>query len=244
MDKDAWQKRGTGHRERLRERFLAYGIESFTDAEVLELLLTMGTPRKDCKVAARAALDHFESLARVLEASIEDLGRIEGLGQKNIIALKFIHAVARRFLAERIKQKNYLRSSRDVISYLRHFMADMKREVFLAIYLDAEHGILDTQILSEGSLTTNTVYPRELIKAALDRYAAAIVVAHNHPSGNLTPSPEDRRLTRHLFIACAMMDIRLLDHLIVGAGPDPFSFADQGIMTEIRAECEKIIMAR
>lgn len=241
MDKIDWQKKGEGHRQRLRDKFFERGLEAFTDAEVLELLLTLGTPRKDCKDLARTVLDRFGTLSEALEAAPAELQQIKGLGPKNGFALHFIQAVARRYLKQRLEKKDYLRSSREVGDYLIHAMRDLKREVFMVIFLDTSYGIIDTQIIAEGTLAANTIYPRELIKLALENHAAAVVIAHNHPSGSLAPSEADRHLTRNLFTACAFVNIQLLDHLIVGADNTPYSFADHGLMDEIRRECGPLI---
>lgn len=239
MDKVDWQNKGAGHRQRLRDKFLANGLHAFADAEVIEMLLALGTPRKDCKETARAALEHFGSLAAVLDASPAALQQVDGIGAKNCFAVGFVQAVARRYLKQRLAGKEYLHSSREVADFLIHSMRDLKREVFTAIFLDASHGIIDSQIIAEGTIASNTIYPRELIKLALDRNAAALVVAHNHPSGNLSPSEADINLTRQLFHACALMHIQLLDHLIIGGGDRPYSFADHGMMLQIREECRQ-----
>lgn len=231
-------KRNAGHRQRLRDKFHSRGIESLTDSEVLELLLTLGTPRRDCKESARAALQKFGSLPEVLEAPPMELQGIKGIGELNSFALTFIQAVSRRFLKERLPGKKYLRSSREVADYLVHSMRDLKKEVFTVIFLDASHSIIATETIAEGTLTTNTIYPRELVKLALEHHAAALVIAHNHPSGSLAPSGDDIRLTRHLFAACHLVNINLLDHLIVGCAEDPYSFADHSLMSEIRREVQ------
>jgi DNA repair protein RadC len=236
MDQSDWQKKGEGHRQRLRAKFLERGLDALRDDEVLELLLTLGTPRKDCKDTARLLLKEFGSLPAVLEASRSELLQVHGVGPNNSFALHFVHGVARRYVGQRLKGKDYLRSSREVADYLVHRLRDLDREVFAAIFLDAEHGIIEAEILAEGTINTNTIYPRELIKRALAHNAAALVVAHNHPSGNLRPSPEDRRLTGLLHEACSLMQLRLLDHFIVGGGEQPFSFADHGLMEEIRRQ--------
>ncbi|MBU4261621.1 MAG: DNA repair protein RadC [Proteobacteria bacterium] len=237
MDNSREQDKGKGHRQRLRDKFAIRGIDALNDDEVLELLLTMGTPRRDCKDCARLLLKRFGSLAAVLEATPFELQTISGIGAQNGFAIHFIQSVARRYLNQRLRSKNYLRSSREVGDYLIHAMRDLKKEVFQAIFLDASFAIIDTKILFEGTLSVNTVYPREFIKTILANHAAAVVIAHNHPSGSLTPSAADRKLTRNLFLACAMIDVQLLDHLIVGAGESPFSFADHGLMDEIKQEC-------
>lgn len=235
------EHKGSGHRQRLREKFLTRGIDAFTDEEVLELLLIMGTPRMDCKQQARAALAEFGNLATVLEAQPNELKKIKGIGANNTFAIHFLHGVARRYLQQRLREKNYLRSSVEVAKYLTHAMRDLKREVFMVIFLDAEHAIIDSRIISEGTITSNTIYPREVVKEALYFNAAALVVAHNHPSGNLTPSAADRRLTRNLYLTCTLMNINLLDHLIVAGSASPYSFADHGLMAEIRDECTSLL---
>jgi DNA repair protein RadC len=238
MDKEGWQKKGEGHRQRLRDRFLDRGLEGFSDDEVLELLLTFGTPRSDCKEAARLALAEFGSFAAVFEASIPALQVIPGIGPKNSFAIHFVQAVARRYLKERLQGKRYLHSSTEVRDYLLHSMRSLKKEVFTVIYLDSSHAIIDSEIVAEGTINVNTVYPRELISRALEQNAAALIVAHNHPSGSLDPSPQDRHLTRTLCLLCSLMQIQLLDHLIIGEGS--FSFADQGLMTDIQQECREL----
>lgn len=241
MDKNEWQSKGAGHRQRLRDKFLEHGISSFTDAEIIELLLTFGTPRSDCKEAARMALDELGSLPAVLDAPARRLAKIKGVGDKNVFALHFIQGVARRYLKQRLAGKKYITSSADVADYLVHLLRSLKREAFVVVYLDASHGIIDTEVLSEGTVTVNTVYPREVVIAALKRNAAAIVIAHNHPSGSLKPSPQDHQLTRTLHIICSFMHIRLLDHLIIGDGEQPFSFADHGIMSRLQDDCRTIV---
>ena len=241
MEKKEWQKRGTGHRKRLKDKFQLQGIEAFTDSEVLELLLILGTPRKDCKETARALLKQFGSLPGVLEASSGDLQQTKGVGPNNSFAIHFLHAVARRYLKHRLQEKQYLHSSRQVTEYLIHSMRDLQHEAFTAIFLDSSHAIIDTRVVSRGTVSSNTIYPRELVKQALEHNAAAMVVAHNHPSGKLEPSTQDHHLTRTLYLACSFMNIRLLDHLIIGQAETTYSFADHGIMARIGEECSRML---
>jgi len=241
VEKKDWQKKGAGHRQRLKEKFQQRGIEAFTDSEVLELLLILGTPRRDCKEQARALLKHFGSLPKVLEASSGELQKIKGVGPSNSFAIHFLHAVARRYLQHRLQEKQYLHSSRQVAEYLIHAMRDLQYEAFTVIFLDSSHAIIDTSIVARGTVSSNTVYPRELMKQALEHNAAAMVVAHNHPSGNLEPSPQDHQLTRTLYLACSFMNIRLLDHLIIGQAEKIYSFADHGIMARIGKECSRML---
>ncbi len=241
MKKEDWQNKGAGHRQRLKDKFQQRGIEAFSDAEVLELLLILGTPRKDCKQQARALLDRFGSLPNVLDASGSELQKVKGIGPNNSFAVHFIHGVARRYLKHRLQEKQYLHSSQQVADYLIHSMRDLQHEVMTVIFLDSSHAIIDTQIVSHGTVAANTVYPRELVKLALEINASAMVLAHNHPSGNLEPSSKDYQLTRTLYLACSFMNIRLLDHLIIGQSDRTYSFADQGLMVSIGEECNRIL---
>ncbi len=241
MDKKEWQEKGAGHRQRLRDRFLERGLAGFSDSEILELLLSFGTPRADCKGPAREALKHFGSLAAVLEEPVPGLQKIKGIGPKNGFAIHFIQAVARRYLKDRLQGKRYLHSSTEVRDYLLHALRGLKKEVLTIIYLDSSHAIIDTETVAEGTINVNTVYPRELIKKALQHNAAAMIIAHNHPSGSLSPSSQDIQLTRTLSLLGSMMQIQLLDHIIIGDGS--FSFADNGLMTEISAQCRETMEA-
>lgn len=239
MDKEQWQKKGAGHRGRLRDRFLEHGLNGFSDAEVLELLLSFGTPRRDCKEAARSLLKEFGSLAAVLDASHASLQKVDGVGPKNGFAIHFVQGVARRYLKQRLLGKTYLHSSKQVKEYLVHSMRGLKKEVFTTIFLDASHAILESEVIAEGTINVNTVYPRELVARALEVNAAALIVAHNHPSGSLTPSPQDLQLTQNLAMICSLMQIQLLDHIIIGDGS--FSFADHGLMAEVKDKVRKIV---
>jgi DNA repair protein RadC len=227
MSKEDWQRRVTGHRERLRHKFLTYGLEKLTDEEIVELLLTLGTPRRDCKRIARDALHRFAGLAGVLEASLDKLQQVPGIGPKNALGLKLVHEVARRFLKARLKGREFISSSREVYDYLLHSLRDLKKEVFEVIYLNGRNEVIQVETLFEGSLTSSAVYPREVIKNALDHHAVAMVFAHNHPSGDPAPSTQDFAITRDLFLAGKIMGIQVLDHLIIGRNRY-YSFADQG----------------
>ncbi len=241
MNKKQWQEKGKGHRQRLRDRFLDQGIDAFSDAELIELLLSFGTPRSDCKEAAKQALEEFGSLPAVLDAPPHKLQKIEGLGPKNIFALHFIQGAARRYLKQRLTGKTYINSSKEVADYLIYTMRGLQREVLSVVFLDASYAVITSEIVAEGTITVNTIYPRELIKKALDFNASAIVIAHNHPSGKLQPSTQDKDLTKSLYLICSFMHIKLLDHLIIGDGDAVFSFADHGLMKDIKLQCSKIL---
>ena len=227
MKKDDWQKQVAGHRERLREKFLNHGLRKLTDEEIVELLLTLATPRRDCKKVAREVLRRFEGLAGVLEAPMAQLQQVAGIGPKNALGLRLVHEVARKFLQERLKGREFISSSKEVYEYLLHSLRDLKREVFKVIFLNGRNEVIQVETLFEGSITSSAVYPREVIKSALEHHAAALVFAHNHPSGDPTPSTQDFAITRDLFLAGKIMSIQVLDHLIIGRNRY-YSFADQG----------------
>ena len=218
-----------GHRQRLRHKFLKSGLDGFHDYEIIELLLTLGTPRKDCKSVAREALKKFGTLKSVLEADPSKLKEIKGIGDNNVFGLKITQAVSRRFLADRIMDQDFMRSSEEVIEYLKHNLRDKTREIFMVIYLNGRNQILQMEELFEGTLTTSAVYPREVVKRALDHAAAALVFVHNHPSGNPNPSQDDLTITKKLKEAAQAIDVSVHDHLII-AGNDVYSFADHGLI--------------
>ena len=227
--------KGAGHRGRLRDRFLASGLDGFHDYEVIELLLTLGTPRKDCKTVAKALMRRFKTLAGVLDAPPADLRRVPGVGPINLFGLKLVPAVSRRYLKQQLEGKQPLSNSRALFDYLDHTIRDKKRECFIAVYLDAKNRVIADEILFAGTVTASAVYPREVVKAALAHSAAAIIFAHNHPSGDPAPSPDDMAITRKLIQACALVGVTVHEHLIIGA-EGYFSFADQGHIARMTAD--------
>ncbi|MAG21207.1 MAG: DNA repair protein RadC [Candidatus Marinimicrobia bacterium] len=218
-----------GHRRRLREKFLKSGLDAFHDYEIIELLLTLGQPMKDCKPMAKAAVRKFGSVRGVLEASSRELTEVKGLGPNNIFGLRLARDIARRYLAERIEGKDFLQSSQEVIDYLKVNLRDRSREVFMVIYLNGRNQIMSMEEVFDGTLTTSAVYPREVVKQALDNDAAALIVVHNHPSGSPQPSKDDLEITRKLKDAAATIDVSVHDHIII-AGEETYSFADHGLI--------------
>lgn len=227
--------KGTGHRQRLREKFLAAGLNAFHDYEVIELLLTIGTPVKDCKDTAKSALREFRSLQGVLEASTEELCRIPGIGPRNVFGLKLIKAVSDRYLEKKLVDRPLISNSRDLLAYLNHTIRDKAREVFLGIFLDAKNRVLAVETLSSGTLTQSSVYPREVVRRALANQAAAMIFCHNHPSGEPEPSAEDTALTRRLWYACRLMGITVHEHIII-AEKGHYSFADNGFIARLNRD--------
>lgn len=229
MDKEDWQAKGKGHRQRLRNKFLEGGLERFSDQDVVEFLLTLGTPRGDLKSQARESLKQFGSLSGVLSAPIEKLTEVKGIGPKNALYLKLVHQVANRYLKDRMAKRTFLGSSSAVFDYLFHSMRDLKREIFKVLFLNRKNELILDQDLFFGTLTGSAVYPREIMASALEYKAAGLVFVHNHPSGDPAPSAEDQRLTKDLIWAAKLLTIQVLDHIIIGHNTY-FSFADQGLI--------------
>jgi DNA repair protein RadC len=225
------QKNLLGHRSRLKQKFLNGGLAGFPDYEVIELLLTLGTPRRDCKQQAKQALKKFKTLSAVMEAPQEDLLEVEGIGPANIFGIRLIQEVSRRFLKERMMSRPVCHSSKEVFDYLFHSLRDAKTEKFKVMFLDAKNQVIEEQTLSEGTVDSSAVYPREIIKAALRYHASSLIFAHNHPSGDPSPSGCDREITKELVFAVQTVQICVLDHIIIGNNRY-FSFADQGLISE------------
>lgn len=231
------EHKNNGHRKRLRERFLDSGLSGFQDYEVIELLLTLATPRKDCKDSAKAALKQFKTLQGVFEASPLELSKIPGIGPANQLGLRLVKEVAVRYLENRILDRDPIRHSKDLLDYLNMAIRDKSRECFVAIFLNAKNKVIASDTLFTGSLTASSVYPREVVQAALENKAAAVIFAHNHPSGDPSPSPEDMAITRRLVHALKVMGITVHEHLIIGS-LGHYSFAEKGHMAQFVKEAE------
>lgn len=234
MKVDEHQK-GHGHRKRLRSRFLENGLEGFHDYEVIELLLSISTPRKDCKQSAKEAIKRFKNFQSVLEASTRELCDVPGIGPVNTFGIKLIKEVTERYLEKKLIQKDPINNSKVLFDYLYLSIGDKGRECFKVIFLNAKNRIISSKTLFTGTLTASSVYPREVIRAALDHHAAALIFAHNHPSGDPLPSSEDISLTRQLVFAGRMMDIKVHEHLIIG-DRKYISLADEGYIARMNLE--------
>ena len=220
-----------GHRKRLREKFLKSGLEGFHDYEIVELLLTLGSPRKDCKPQAKEAIKRFKTLRGVLAASPEELQQIDGIGSHSAFGIKLMQEVAREFLKEKIIEKPFYKSAQEIFDYLYHAMRDLKKEVFKVIYLNSQNQIIGTVDLFEGTVNSSSISPREVIEGALKHNAVSLIFVHNHPSGNPEPSASDKELTRELVYAGKIMRIKVLDHIVIGENRY-FSFAGDGLVEE------------
>ncbi len=215
--------------ERPRERLLALGAGSLADAELLAILLRTGIKGKSAVDVARQLLGRFGSVAALLEAGADNLTETPGLGSAKFAQLQAALELARRALKEEISSRDALSSPRAVRDYLRLALAGREQEVFVVLLLDAQHRVRASEELFRGTLTQTSVYPREVVKCALKHNAAAVIFAHNHPSGVAEPSHADEILTRSLKAALALVDIQVLDHFIV-AGSRTMSFAERGLL--------------
>ena len=214
--------------ERPRERLLAKGPASLSDAELVAVLLRTGVRGRTAVDVARDLIGHFGGLASLLAAGTT-LRRLKGLGPAK--SAQFIAAleIARRSMDERLKEGAALSSPGAVRDYLRLLLCSRQHEVFVCLWLDAQHKVIAAEEAFRGTLTQTSVYPREIVKAALAANAAAVIFAHNHPSGVAQPSRADEMLTRSLKEALALVDVRVLDHFIV-AGHQTLSFAERGLL--------------
>lgn len=228
-----------GHRERLRHKFIEHGLDKFTDEEIVELLLTFGTPRRDCKQMARGIMARFGSLRSALEADAGSLMEITGVGPNNAFGIKFIHQITRKFLRERMMGRPYLQSSEEALEYLDHSMKSIDHEVFKVIYLNSSREIINEETIAVGTAVEVPVSPRQIVERAVKNGAASLVLAHNHPGGDGEPSAEDRSFTKETAFVCGIMGLKLLDHLIVSPRGN-YSFSSEGELAEYEREFARL----
>ena len=217
--------------ERPRERLLALGPEALSDAELLAIYLRVGVRGKSAVDLARELIQRFDgSLSRLAEASLEELASVSGTGTAKAAQLKASFERARRALTQQMTTRDTFANPGKVRDWLRLKLATRQHEVFMALWLDAQNRLIKADELFSGSLTQTSVYPREVVKTALAHNAAAVIFAHNHPSGVSEPSRADEMLTKTLKEALAMVDVKLLDHFIVAGNATPLSFAERGLL--------------
>jgi len=218
-----------GHRQRLRERFRTGGADPLPDYELLELLLYHAILRRDTKPIAKRLLDRFETFAGVISASREQLAKIDGVGEVAIDALKVVHDAAVRLTREEASGQPVLSSWQKVLDFCRADMAYREREHFRVLFLDKKNVLIRSEIQQTGTVDHTPVYPREVVKRALELNASAIILVHNHPSGDPTPSRADIDMTREIVKAAAPLGIAIHDHIVVGR-KGHVSFKGQGLM--------------
>ncbi len=225
------QHLGEGHRGRLRRRFLAQGLESFAPHEALELLLTLAVPRRDVKPQAKALLARFGGLKEVLDAPAGELARVAGVGAVAAAGLKVVREAAGLYLRQKAQGRESFADPAALEDYWRLRLGGLAHEEFHVAYLDSGHCLLKdgVEALERGTLDRAVVFPRKVMESALKRGAAALVLAHNHPSGEARASEQDKSLTRALCAAAQTLQMRVLDHVIV-AGDSVFSFRRAGLL--------------
>jgi DNA repair protein RadC len=206
-----------GHRERLRSRFLRSGEEGLSDHEVLELMLFGVIKRQDTKAIAKALLERFGGLLGVVGAPLSDIVRVKGVGEAVAIHLKAVHATMTRAAKEEASVKSVLASWSSVLGYLRIRMASSVREEFRVLYLDKRHRLIGDESMGSGTIDQAPVYPREVARRALELSASYVILTHNHPSGDPSPSQSDIVMTREIINALKPLGIGVIDHVIVGA---------------------------
>ncbi len=215
--------------ERPREKLLAKGAEALSDAELLAIFLRIGVQGKSAVDLARDLLNRFGNLGGIFSAGQSEISAMHGMGMSKYVQLQAIFEMVKRALEEEMQVRDALSSPERVKDYLRLYLGNQARELFVVLFLDAQNRLVTSETLFAGTLTQTSVYPREVVKRALHHNAAGVIFAHNHPSGAAEPSHADEMLTRVLKQALELVDVRVLDHFIV-AGNATLSFAERGLL--------------
>lgn len=214
---------------RPREKLLARGAESLSDAELLAIFLRTGLQGMNAIELADYLLKKFGSLRALLSSTQTEFCAHKGLGPAKYTQLQAVVEMTKRYLAETMKRGDALTSPESTKQYLSRVLRDRHREAFYVLFLDNQHRVIHGEIMFEGTIDAASVYPREIVKQAIHYNAAALILAHNHPSGIAEPSNADERITKRLVNALALVDIRILDHFVIGDG-EVVSFAERGLM--------------
>ena len=217
------------HRQRLRARFMAGGAGAMPDYELLELVLFRAIPRQDVKPLARALMDHFGDFNRVISAAESRLRDVHGVGDAVIVELKIVEAAAQRLARARVLQRHVVSSWDALIDYCHTTMAHRETEQFRVLYLDRKNVLIADEEQGRGTVDHVPVYPREVAKRALELNASALIIVHNHPSGDPTPSASDIDMTAQVARACGALGLTLHDHLIIGKSTE-LSFRSEGYL--------------
>ncbi len=219
-----------GHRQRLRDRFLRVGKEALADYELLELVLFRAVPRGDVKPFAKRILSHFDDdFNQAISATAQELLNIKGMTPAIVGELKIVEAVAHRLAQSKVLQKEAISSWDELMRYCKIVMAHRDLEVFRILFLDRKNFLIADEAQAKGTVDHVPVYPREVVKRALELNASAIILLHNHPSGDPTPSEADLNVTKQIVAACETVGVEVYDHVVIGATED-FSFRTNGLM--------------
>jgi len=218
-----------GHRRRLREKFDSVGLAAFHDYELLEMLLTYAVPRRDVKPIAKNLIGRFGSLAGVFDASKSELEEVDGIGPFSSTLLRLVRELFSAYAEAGAMHRDFLSSPKAVYDFAKVKLGGLPHENFMVVFLNTRNEVIDHEILDRGTVDRAAVFPRKVIESALARHASALVLVHNHPSGHPEPSAEDRSLTRAVADAGRTMEIRVLDHVVVGRR-GYFSFAEKNLL--------------
>lgn len=208
---------GTGHRARLRQRLIEGGPDALLDHELIEYLLALAIPRIDTKPLAKALLNEFGGVAGLLTADAAAIGRVKGMGESSVAALKIVQAAALRLLRDKVSDQPILASWQALLDYLRADMAHKTTERVRVLHLNSRNMLIRDEAMAEGSIDQAAIHPREVIRRAIDLGSTAIILVHNHPSGDPAPSRADIALTRDIADAGKKLGITVHDHIIIGA---------------------------
>ena len=214
--------------ERPRERLISLGSNALSDAELLSIVIGSGGKSSSVIEIARTLIGHFGGLRQILEADFSEITSCKGIGKACFTRLQATVEIVRRTLLESIKKGPFLKSTKDTCKFLKLKLRHYKREVFGCLFLDNQHRVIVFEELFQGTIDSASVHPREVVKRVLYLNAAAVIFAHNHPSGMFEPSHADRVITRELKEALSLVDVRVLDHIVVGDGT--FSLAEQNMI--------------
>ena len=218
-----------GHRERLRNRYIHAGENGLPDYDMLELLLTYAIQRRDVKPIARRLMDRFHDLSGILDANLDDLCRIEGIGTNSALLITLIRNLCTRYLENNLIGMDVIDSSDKLEDYARMRLSAFTDEAFMLIFLDVKNHVIDSEIFARGTYDTIIMQPRRIAEDSVAHKAHKLIIVHNHPSGITDPSPSDIEFTRNLEALLAPLDIRLLDHLVVSRA-GAFSFLNHGLL--------------
>jgi len=220
----------SGHRQRLKMKYLTAGIEAFHDYEVVELILSYAISRRDIKPLAKELLSRFGSIKGIIDAESAELKKIDGISEHTAILFKLLKEVSALYLQQKAKGKPQISCTSELINFCRTTLGGKKDEEFCVIYLDVQNQIIAFETLQKGTVNQATVYPRQVLENALRKKASAIILVHNHPSGHVRPSEADIRITKTISETARMLDINVHDHIIIGEDRF-FSFREEGMMT-------------
>lgn len=218
-----------GHRERIRDRYIKSDGNGLSDYELLELLLTYAIPRKDVKPVAKRLIKEFKNLPCVLDANFDDLNKIDGLGSISSVLIVLIKKLMEKYLENRLYDRDVLSSPKIVVDFARVRLSGQADELFLCIYLNTKNEVIKYEIVQEGTIDQVVLYPRKVMESAIVNKASSLILVHNHPSGHVEPSDEDRILTDEIIASAKLFDLRVLDHIII-AKSGYFSFRENNLI--------------